>query len=123
MPQNVSIVNNTILSGRISGLRLGDPYSSLPEPQRPLVANNIFGVMADVNCVDGRFADNLMQKGGVCDDSDAIGQREPQRPGRADGAQHARRSTWPTPAYAPATDMLGHARTGAPDLGAIELVG
>ena len=122
MPQNVSIVNNTILSGRISGLRLGDPYSSLPEPQRPLVANNIFGVMADVNCVDGRFADNLMQKGGVCDDSDATGSANLN-----DQDAPTPRSTLVVnladPAYAPATDMFGHARTGAPDLGAIELVG
>lgn len=121
MPVNVTIVNNTILSGRISAIRLGDPYAQMPPAQRPLVANNILGRFAAVNCVDGRFEHNLMEQGGTCDSTDESGSANLDA-NDAPTAASLLVIDLADPLVAPTLDMYGHARVGPPDLGAIEYI-
>jgi hypothetical protein len=118
-PLNVSVVNNTILSGNTAAVRLGRPWSSLAPDQRPLVANNIFGRSTKNGlCAEARTSHNLAQQGAACPDDfvgpanlDAKGAPTKQSTlvrGRAD------------PAYAPPTDYYGQPIGGSPDIGAIQ---
>lgn len=118
-PLDVSVVNNTILSGSASAIRLGSPWAGLPEDQKPLVANNIFGksVKNDL-CAEARTSHNLVEQGTACPGDfvgsanlDAIG-----APTKASALVLGRADS----AYAPATDYYGHPTGTAPDIGAIQ---
>jgi hypothetical protein len=118
-PLDVSVVNNTVLSGSAAGVRLGPPWASLPPDQRPLVANNIFG-RSKTNglCAEARTSHNLTEQGAACP-GDFVG------PAKLDaGGAPTTESTLvrgrADPGYAPATDYYGHPRGASPDIGAIQ---
>jgi hypothetical protein len=117
-PRRVRIVNNTILSGRVRSLRFGERLGSLGADARPLVANNILARASSNVCGDIRATHNLVLSGRGC-------------PADLVGGAHLNASGAPTAAsamvinradasVAPPTDFFGHARKGAPDIGAIE---
>src|SRR6201995_5719450 len=58
LPTNVRIVNNTILTGDVSSIRIDDQYASLPADERPLVANNVLARMTSSSCALGTFVSN-----------------------------------------------------------------
>jgi hypothetical protein len=122
LPTNLSIVNNTILTGRLSGIRLGEGYGLLPEEARPIVANNVLASFSRRNCGFGRFEDNVMEHGPGCSQADERGSAHLDLTG-APTAASALVIDRADPAYAPRTDLLGHARVAAPDIGAIEYLG
>jgi hypothetical protein len=116
---NVSIVNNTIMSGTAGAIRLVPELSQLPVAQRPLIANNIEAVNKSGYCAPLARATshNLVVSGQPCA-GDLTGDAylgpsyEPTRAsvkviGQAD------------PQYAPATDYYGHPHGARPDIGAI----
>jgi hypothetical protein len=117
-PERVAIVNNTILSGSITAVRLVPGWASQPAEKRPLVANNIFGVQGDGSCGSGSFSENLAIDGPSC-------------PGDDHGPAHLDADYQPTaestlvldrahPAFAPPIDIMGRGRAGLPDRGAFE---
>jgi hypothetical protein len=115
--RNVSIVNNTILSGSAAAVRLSSEVLQLPVEQRPLVANNIEAVSKGEICPLAHTSRNLVVSGKPCagdltgpanlgptyeptsSSSKLIGQADPQ--------------------YAPTSDFFGHAHGALPDIGAI----
>ena len=40
LPRNITVINNTVISGLSNSLRFGREYATLPLEQRPLVVNN-----------------------------------------------------------------------------------
>jgi len=119
-PVNVSIVNNTILTGATAGINLGPPWAALPEDQRPVVANNILARSGGSGglCSRARTSHNLVEQGKVC-------------PGDFTGSANLDASGAPTkasslvighadPTYAPRTDFYGHPTGNTPDIGAIQ---
>ena len=40
LPRNITVINNTVISGLSNSLRFGRAYATLPLEQRPLVVNN-----------------------------------------------------------------------------------
>ena len=127
LPHYVKVVNNTILTGarRKDGyegsIRMSSRYSTVKRWMRPIIANNIIGVLempARVCNGSQRFVANLVIQGRGCSKSDRVGPANLDLRGRprADstvidgGNRH----------YAPRVDPTGRRRTGAPDIGALE---
>lgn len=116
---NISIVNNTILSGNNAAIALDAAWATVPAEQRPLVANNVFGRLRNRDVCDrGRFVANVVVRGSTC-------------AGATRGRTALDESGAPTSAstalidkadsrYAPKRDLTGKKRTGRPDIGAIE---
>ncbi|PWU25489.1 MAG: hypothetical protein C5B48_01075 [Candidatus Rokuibacteriota bacterium] len=122
-PRNVEIVNNTILAGTKSAVGvIPDAYAQMPESQRPLVANNILGAMEAVTCPRIHSTTNLVITGHACSSADRVGAANLSST-QAPTASSVLVINAADPALAPPTDMLGHSRNGAPDLGAIEYNG
>jgi hypothetical protein len=121
-PGNVRIVNNTILSGRLTSVMLVIPWAQVPEAQRPLVANNIMRKVNPGNCPRGRFVSNLVLQGTPCP-GDAIGNPKLDAKSSVPTAESRLVIDRADPRYAPKTDLLGKARRGAPDRGAVEYRG
>ena len=123
-PNNVRVVNNTILTGTVStggAVLLHDGWDQVPPDQRPLFANNIFGKFGSANCALGRFVDNRVAQGGPCgEDSRGDPKLDPETHGPTAASLLVIDKA--TPSYAPATDYYGRPREGPPDLGAIEFV-
>ncbi len=128
-PYDVSIVNNTVLSGKIfPGIRpptsivLSPHYTELPRRLRPLVANNIIARLHDpaIVCDQARASiRNVVIEGSACSSSDALGDPHLSarlRPtassllliGRADAA------------LAPPLDLDGRRRSPQPEIGCYE---
>jgi hypothetical protein len=120
LPRNVTVLNNTVVSGLSNSLRFGRAYAALPVEQRPLVVDNTGERLLDM-CGRIRSGHNVFGAGQACSTTDVIG--NPQL--GANGAPTAASTLLIDKAdasLAPATDFFGHARTaGAPDIGAIEL--
>jgi hypothetical protein len=117
-PRNVRIVNNTILSGSQSAVRLSDAFRTLAPDERPIVANNIFAVSNGALCGAAAMSRNLIEKGRGCK-------------GDLKGLARLADDEAPTPQsrlvidravprYAPARDFYGRVRIRRPDLGAVE---
>jgi len=129
MPLYARIVNNTILTGyrRRDGyagsIRMSSRYGAVRRWQRPIVANNVIGLLETAGRVCGfaqRFIGNLVIEGRGCSSSDLVG------PVYLDGRG---RPTDGSPAidggnrhFAPAKDATGRRRDGWPDVGAFEYV-
>jgi hypothetical protein len=131
VPRYVRIVNNTILTGsrRSDGyagsLRMSSRYGGLPKRVRPIVANNVIGVLERPNrvCSTARLAaSNVIVRGSACSRSDVIGSPNLDRRGRPTGdsdllIDRANRH------WAPREDLTGRRRGRAPDVGAYEYDG
>jgi hypothetical protein len=127
LPYYARVVNNTILTGArrrdgyAGSIRMSSRYGSVPRWKRPIVANNVIALMArraHVCSAAQRFVSNLVIRGMACSTSDRVGPADLDGRGRPrslssviDGANRH---------YAPATDVTGHRRSGAPDIGAFE---
>jgi hypothetical protein len=119
LPSNVRVLNNTVTSGLLNSLRFGANYASIPVDQRPLVANNVGDRLRGM-CDRIRSEDNVFADGEACSASDAIGNAALDASG-APTAASALLLGRADPLVAPPTDYFGCPRTGAPDIGAIEL--
>jgi hypothetical protein len=128
VPRHVEIVNNTILSGapRTDGyagsIRMSTVYWGVPQRERPLLANNVIGVLAVPRhvCSEVRASvANVVLRGHACSRSDRVARAHLDNTGRPAAAstslvgKASRR-------YAPSTDVRGHSRDSAPDIGAYE---
>jgi hypothetical protein len=128
-PYDVTVINNTVLSGRlVSGLRtassivLSPHYTQLPLRLRPLVANNIIARLTDpsIVCTQARASiSNVVIVGSACSGSDVVADpllSADFRPtagsslliGRADAE------------LAPQIDLSGARRDAQPDIGCYE---
>jgi hypothetical protein len=130
VPRYVRVVNNTILTGarRSDGysgsLRMSSRYGGLPKRVRPIVANNVIGVLDRPNrvCSTARLAaSNVVLRGTPCSHSDVVGPPNLDRHGRPTSGSdllidRANRH------YAPRFDLAGHRRGSSPDIGAFEYV-
>lgn len=131
VPQRVAVVNNTILTGgrRIDGyagsIRMSGVYWSLSPKKRPLLANNVIGLLEDPHhvCSVARAAiSNVVLRGTACRGFNVVGDAHLDPSGRPTA-----RSTLlidrATPGYAPRLDLVGHLRGRWPDIGAFEYRG
>lgn len=129
-PRNVAIVNNTILTGaqRPDGLAnsviLSPWYSTIPVEERPLIANNVLGLLRNPErlCVlAGIMTRNIMRDADApCSENDSVAD-----PGLDEFGHPLENSTvidQADPAWAPPTDLRGWARDANPDIGAFEFV-
>lgn len=118
--ERVTVVNNTILSGHKSGIRLSDSLAARPEDERPLVANNVVAVSSERLCEGARTETNVFLEGTSCSESDQMGDLTFDERGRPTSAGELLVDAG-DPAYAPETDLRGRSRSGSPDIGALEL--
>jgi hypothetical protein len=127
LPHYARIVNNTILTGArrrdgyAGSLRMSSRYGRVPRWMRPVVANNVLGLLERRGHICSsalRFISNAVIQGTGCSASDRVGPAGLDgrgRPGaRSDVIDGANRH------YAPSTDATGRRRGGAPDIGAFE---
>lgn len=116
----VSIVNNTILSGHMSGIRFADSLASLPESERPLVANNVIAVASERLCEGARTEANVFLKGAACSPTDRTAELQFDESGQPTSSLELLVDA-ADPDYAPETDLRGRRRDDSPDIGALEL--
>jgi hypothetical protein len=118
--RGISIINNTILQGKIAALDIAAGWESLPTPEWPLVANNIFGRMKNSRiCERATVVASVVVNGSAnCPSMRAasVGLDATGAPTSASSAIIDQAD----PAYAPTRDYLGKKRVGRPDIGAIE---
>jgi Right handed beta helix region len=131
VPRYVRILNNTILTGSrrrdgyTGSLRMSSRYGGMPRRMRPILANNVIGVLERPNrvCSTARLAvSNVVVRGSTCSRSDVNGSPNLDRRGRPTYASdlvidRANRH------YAPHRDYHGRRRDPAPDVGAFEYAG
>ena len=131
VPRRVRIVNNTILTGarRIDGyagsIRMSGVYWGLQRRKRPLLANNVIGLVQDphhVCSVAGRAVENVVLRGVAC--------RGPNRMGRVHLDRHGRPTAASTllidrgsRGFGTRRDIDGRRRDFRPDIGAYEYRG
>jgi Right handed beta helix region len=127
LPHYARVVNNTILTGArrrdgyAGSIRMSSRYGRVPRWMRPVVANNVLGLLErrmHVCSSAQRFINNAVLRGTGCSASDRVGPAGLDgrgRPGAGsaviDGANRH---------YAPPRDANGRSRGGAPDIGAFE---
>jgi hypothetical protein len=131
LPHYARVVNNTILSGaaRVDGyagsIRLSSLYGRVPRARRPVVANNILGLLKTPAHVCNAMRDsvgNVVIRGSACSPSDQVGFAHLDRRGRPTAASW-RVIDRGSAAHAPARDATGRRRHGRPDVGAYEYRG
>ena len=119
LPRNITVINNTVISGLSNSLRFGRAYATLPLAERPLVVNNTGERLLDM-CDRIRSGHNVFGVGQACTATDVIGNPHLDASG-APTAASTLLIDHGDPAVAPGDDFFGFARTvGAPDIGAIE---
>jgi hypothetical protein len=131
VPRRVRIVNNTVLTGarRIDGyagsIRMSGVYWGLQGRKRPLLANNIIGLVEvphHVCSVARRAVSNVVLRGVACRGTNRLGRVHLDRLGRPTAAstllidQASRR-------LGARRDIDGHLRDSRPDIGAYEYRG
>jgi hypothetical protein len=131
VPRRVRIVNNTILTGarRIDGyagsIRMSGVYWRLQERKRPVLANNVIGLVEDPHhvCSVARAAvSNVVLRGERCLGSNRLGAVHLDAHGRPTAASSllidraAKR-------LGTRRDIDGHLRDSRPDIGAFEYRG
>lgn len=128
VPHDVEVVNNTILTGarRVDGyagsIRMSSLYGGVPRAERPILANNVIGLLEVPNHVCSELKAslaNVVLVGTGCSRSDRVGSAGLDRSGRPTASStlligRANRSS------APATDITGRRRDRTPDIGAYE---
>jgi hypothetical protein len=119
LPRNITVINNTVISGLSNSLRFGRAYATLPVDQRPLVVNNTGERLLDM-CDRIRSGHNVFGVGQACTSTDVIGNPHLDATGAPTSASTLLIDRG-DPSAAPPHDYFGFARTvGAPDIGAIE---
>jgi hypothetical protein len=119
LPRNITVIDNTVISGLSNSLRFGQAYATLPVDQRPLVVNNTGERLLDM-CGRIRSGHNVFGVGQACSASDVIGNPHLDATG-APTAASALLIDRADPTVAPPVDYFGFTRNvGAPDIGAIE---
>jgi hypothetical protein len=128
LPHDVLIANNTILTGaaRADGyagsIRMSSRYGGLPRRERPILANNVIGLLRGtwpVCNVAQVSVSNVVLRGRRCSRSDRVGPAYLDARGRPTSAsalligRASRR-------YAPARDIIGRSRAPSPDIGAFQ---
>jgi hypothetical protein len=130
MPLYARIVNNTILTGErrrdgyAGSIRMSTRYGVVRRAQRPLVANNVIGLLETPGRVCGfaqRFVANLVVRGHGCSPEDIVGPVDLDRLGRPTAESIA--IDLGSPRYAPRRDAVGRVRDVQPDVGAYEFRG
>jgi hypothetical protein len=128
VPRRVAIVNNTILTGarRVDGyagsIRMSGVYWGLQRRKRPLLVNNVIGLLEDPYhvCSVARVAvSNVVLRGAACLGSNPLGVAHLDANGRPTASSKVlidRAST----RYAPRIDLVGRLRGRHPDIGAYE---
>jgi hypothetical protein len=127
LPYYAKIVNNTILTGYrrrdgyIGSIRMSSKYGGVRLWKRPIVANNIIGVLDTawrVCAASQRFMANVVLRGRNCAADGFVGEDDLD----AKGQPH-----WDSAAidaanryYAPPVDYTGRPRDAEPDIGAYE---
>jgi hypothetical protein len=128
LPHRVIVVNNTILTGwrRRDGysgsIRLSSRYGGVPRRLRPIVVNNVIGLLetpARVCNGTKQFAGNVIVRGRSCSETGLVGQIVVDRRGRPTAAS-ALLIDAGVVRYAPSHDIQGRRRSGFPDVGAYE---
>jgi hypothetical protein len=120
LPRNVTVINNTVISGLSNSLRFGQNYASLPVDQRPLVVNNTGERLVGM-CGRIRTSHNVFDVGDACGPSDVIANPHLDANGNPTAASTLLIDRGDP--SAPALDFFGFARVGLPDIGAIEFGG
>lgn len=129
-PHDVTIENNTVLSGKIrpdhaaDSIVLSPRYGWARVRYRPVIANNIFAKQLAPNRVCGLArisTHNIVEQGTACDTTDVVGDALLTSHGKPT-ASSALVIDQADPDYAPVRDLLGHRRVGPPDIGCYEFV-
>jgi hypothetical protein len=130
IPHDVTIENNTVLSGRIrpdhdaDSIVLSPRYAAAPARKRPVIANNIFARQLAPRRVCGLArlsTHNVVEQGTACGATDVVGDAALNARGRPT-AGSALVIDQANPVYAPARDLVDHRRVGPPDIGCYEYV-
>ena len=128
LPHHVRIVNNTILTGttRVDGyqgsIRMSSLYGRVPMAKRPILANNVIGLLRVPNHVCSELkasVSNIVLRGERCSKTDSVGAANLDGRGRPTAASSLLIDAARGP-YAPARDITGRRRGGTPDIGAYE---
>jgi len=128
VPQRVRIVNNTILTGarRIDGyagsIRMSGVYWGLQRRKRPLLANNIIGLVQDphhVCSVAARAIGNVVLRGTACRGQNQVGDVHLDVHGRPTVASTLLIDRG-TRGFGVRRDIDGRKRDSRPDIGAYE---
>jgi hypothetical protein len=127
LPHYARIVNNTILSGSrrrdgyAGSIRMSSRYGGVPRWMRPIVANNVLGLLETPGRVCGfsqRFVANVVLQGRSCAEDGVVG------PAGIDGSGRPRAGSplidGANRHFAPERDATGRLRSGRPDIGAFE---
>ena len=128
VPLYARVVNNTILTGsrRVDGyrgsVRMSSRYGGVPRAQRPLLANNVIGLLETPwpVCSVARSSHNVVVRGTPCSRSDRVGAAALDADGRPTRASRLLVDR-ADPHQAPPRDFTGRRRVGPPDVGAYEL--
>lgn len=129
-PHDVTIENNTVLSGKIrpdhkaDSIVLSPRYAKAPVDERPIIVNNIFAKQLApyrICNLSQLSAHNVVEQGTACGATDVVGSANLNFRGRPTAASTLVIDQ-ADPAYAPSRDMLDHRRVGPPDIGAFEYV-
>jgi hypothetical protein len=119
LPRNITVINNTVISGLSNSFRFGQAYATLPLDQRPLVMNNTGERLVGM-CDRIRGGHNVFGFGQACTPSDVIGNPNLDANGFPTVASTLLINRG-DPTFAPPLDYFGYTRTvGAPDIGAVE---
>lgn len=117
-PKHVSVVNNTILSGKATAILIAENWAGLPLSARPLVANNILAVSNGTTCV-ARTSTNLVERGHACR-GDFTGPAKLDSAGAPTAASTLVLGR-ANPADIPKTDFYGRPLPSSrPDIGAVQ---
>ena len=120
LPRNITVINNTVISGLSNSLRFGQAYATLPLEQRPLVVNNTGERLRRHVRPRPQRRTTSSRFGQACSAEDVIGNPDLDANGVPTAASTLLINRG-DPAAAPATDFFGYrAHGGAPDIGAIE---
>lgn len=131
LPHYARVVNNTILTGaaRVDGyagsIRMSSLYGRVPRVKRPVVANNILGLLKTPSHVCSAMrasVGNVVIRGNACSPSDQVGWAHLDRRGRPTAASW-RVIDRGSAVHAPPRDVTGRRRLGRPDIGAYEYRG
>lgn len=131
VPRRVRIVNNTILTGarRIDGyagsIRMSGVYWGLQRRKRPLLANNVIGLLQDphhVCSVAARATANVVLRGIACRGQNRVGEVHLDVHGRPTAASTLLIDRG-VRGLGVRRDIEGRRRDARPDIGAYEYVG